>query len=95
MRGGQLNDGPIVLPRGAERIPQTRDFFTEGASWFGASVEGERGITKATSPCVIGPGKASFLVAFGGTRAVGQEIRTPTSPSYVTSGCAPTGGPAL
>ena len=24
-----------------------------------------------------------------------QEIRTPTSPSYVTSGCAPTGDPAL
>ena len=96
MRGGRLNDEPIVLPRGPERIPQTSDFFTEeGLCVFGASVEEERGITKATSPCVIGAGKASFLVSFGGTRAVGQEIRTPTSPSYVTSGCAPTGDPAL
>jgi hypothetical protein len=81
VRGGRLNDGSIVLPRGLERIPQASDFFTEGALWFSASVEGERGITKATSPCVIGPGKASFFVAFGGTRAVGQEIRNPTSPS--------------
>jgi hypothetical protein len=85
VRAGRLNDEPIVLSRGPERIPQTSDFFTEE----------EGGITKATSPCVIGAGKASFLVSFGGTRAVGQEIRTPTSPSYVTSGCAPTGGPAL
>jgi len=66
-----------------------------GLCVFGASVEGEGGITKATSPCVIGAGTASFLVSFGGTQAFWQEIRTPTSPSYVTSGYAPTGDPAL
>ena len=61
MRGGRLNDEPIVLPRGPERIPQTSDFFTEeGLCVFGASVEEERGITKATSPCVIRAGKGSF-----------------------------------
>jgi hypothetical protein len=85
MRGGRLNDEPIVLPRGPERIPQssdffTSDFFTEGALCFRASVEGEGGITKATSPCVIGSGKASFLVSFGGTRAVGQGCARNTHP---------------
>jgi hypothetical protein len=70
VRGGRLNDEPIVLSRGPERIPQTSDFFTEE----------ERGITKATSPCVIGAGKASFLVSFGGTRAVVQGCARNTHP---------------
>jgi hypothetical protein len=71
VRAGRLNDEPIVLSRGPERIPQTSDFFTEE----------EGGITKATSPCVIGAGKASFLVSFGGTtRAVGQGWARNTHP---------------
>ena len=51
-----------------------------GLCVFGASVEGEGGITKATSPRVIGAGTASFLVAFGGTRAVGQGCARNTHP---------------
>jgi hypothetical protein len=80
MRGGRLNDGSIVLPRGLERIPQASDFFTEGALCFGARVEGERGITKATSPCGIGPGKGSFWWRSVARGRLGKKYATRSPP---------------